>query len=498
MDVKDSAGNAFDRFSAIWKRRRRLIVATFAIVVAPSVCAVIALPNVYEATATIVPMGDPLAGAGGSTDEAVLDSVSEQVLSRDRLAALIRQYDLYPASGSNASPPTAVMRKNISVTPRNGIQNGVSQPYAFSISYRGRDPVAVAAVVNSLAASYETVARGMQEQAYTNAAETLKGRLDLLRKKLETQQGLINRYQDKHRGEMPEQQDENLAALQRADSRLRDNDAKQLRLMESRSDLVRKIGDSGQSALPQLQQKLADLRLRYTDQYPEVIDLKQRIARLESGQDSGGKTAARSTPLEKELGQVDSELSSLRREESGLRAQIGAYQHNLDEAPLAGQGLKALTQGYSETNDLYASLLTRYEQVRIARGSASQGGATYKVLESALVPTAPSGPGRLRLLAMCLILGIGLSGLVAMLAEKLDTSFHSLDELQAFTSVPVLAAVPNIATPGDKRRKRRRLGTSVLAALFLIGLLGVGASLYTHGNESLAQRFSHNVPSTGT
>ena len=39
-----------------------------------------------------------------------------------------------------------------------------------------------------------------------------------------------------------------------------------------------------------------------------------------------------------------------------------------------------------------------------------------------------------------------------MLAETLDTSFHSVDELRGFTSVPVLSSSPRIVTEADRQR----------------------------------------------
>ena len=388
------------------------------------------------------------------------------------------------------------MRKDILIQPQKGQERGNALPYAFNVIYRGGDPQKVAAVTNSLATSYETVARDMQSQTYSNAADTLKGRLDLLRQKLNHQQGLIDRYRSEHRGELPDQQDANLAAMQRQDSRLRDNDAKQLRLMESRADLLQKMGDSGETALPQLEQRLANLKLNYTDKYPEVVALKKRIAILKSQQVTGAKNSSARTPLEEEVAKLDSDLAALQREETQLRSRINLYQRHLDDAPLTAQRLRTLTQGYSETSDLYATLLKSYEQVRIAHASSAQSGPQFQVLESAMVPTDAAGPGRARLLVICLVLGLGLAGLAAVMAEQLDTSFHSLEELQAFTSLPVLAAVPAISTPGDVRKKHLRSGAALVIVLALVGVLGAGATLYTHGNQTLAQKFSHHIGSS--
>lgn len=497
MDSNSTNGSFLEQLSAVWRRRWKLIAGVFAIVAVPSVCAVLTLPSVYEAEATVIPEGNSIQQTMdvNTTSTSVLDSVTEQVLSRKHLIALIRQYDLYPDAKNGPQSATGTMRKNILIQPHQARQSGDNLPYAFDVIFRGADPRKVAGITNSLATSYAIVARQMQTRAFSNAADALKGRLDLVRKKLDSQQVLIDRYRNEHRGELPDQQAANLAAMQRLDSRLRDNDAKQLRLMESRAGLMQKGGDSSPSTLWQMEQRLADLRLRYTDKYPEVVLLKQRIANLKAHPSAENGNSRGQTPADPELSRVNAQLAALQKEESRLRSRINTYQRHLDDAPVAGQQLRALTQGYSETNDLYATLLKSYEQARLAYVTSARGGLRFDVLESAMVPTAPVGPGRLRLVILCFVLGIGLAGLAAVMAEQFDTSFHSLAELQAFTSLPVLASVPEIVTPGDSRKKRMRAGAEILAVLSLVVALGAGMSLYTHDNQALAQKFSHHIGS---
>ncbi len=496
MNEQNIKGTGLEQFSAIWRRRRVMILSVFAIVAVPSICAVLALPDVYEAEATVIPTKVAMEQSSGSEHALTpLDTVSEQVLSRARLAALIKKYGLYPHAKHGPESATAAMRKDISIQPQEARQNRGGAPYAFNVIYRGGDAQKVAAVANSLAVSYETVAREIQTQAFTSAAVKLKGRLSIVRKKLDNQQRQINRYSAEHKGEMPDQQDSNLAAMRRLDSRLRDNDGRQLRLMESRAELLQNMGESGQSALPQLEQRLSELKLQYTDKYPEVIALKERIAKLKASQAGSAGKAISQTPQEQQLQEINSTLAALQREENKLRSQINTYQQHLDDAPMTAQRLKTLTQGYAETSDLYATLLKGYEQVRLTQATSGQGGPQYQVLESAMVPIGPSGPGRLKLLLVCLILGVGLSAIAAVVAEQFDTSFHSLEELQAFTSLPVLSTVPLISTPGDIRKSRLRLGVAVVSVIAVVGILGAGASLYAQGNQVLAQKFSHHIGS---
>jgi hypothetical protein len=86
---------------------------------------------------------------------------------------------------------------------------------------------------------------------------------------------------------------------------------------------------------------------------------------------------------------------------------------------------------------------------------------------------------------MTLAGAIGLAIAVVLAAEQLDTSFHSLDELRAFSKAPVLVSIPRIVTPKDSRRRWWRMRLAATAAVVgLVMVAGVGY-LAAHGNEDL-------------
>jgi hypothetical protein len=84
-----------------------------------------------------------------------------------------------------------------------------------------------------------------------------------------------------------------------------------------------------------------------------------------------------------------------------------------------------------------------------------------------------------------LLLALGLAVAATVIAEQLDTSFHSVDDVRAFTTVPVTAGIPLIVTEGDgvHAARRRRLAMAALAA----GLVAVGTLswLIADGNVAL-------------
>jgi len=497
MNSSENAEPLFERLGAIWSRRRWIAVAVFSLVFIPGICVALALPAIYEARATVVAVGDALSQSSpDGSGSGRVESLNDQVLSRSRLYALIKHFDLYRSSrdagSDSASTLAEKMRKDVDIQTQTGGSRGNPEPVAFTVSYRGANPSKVADVTNALARSYQSVAVEIQARQSAAAVDTLRSRLAAIRGKLDSQQRLIDRFRQAHSGTLPDQQDVNLAAMQRLNTQLRVNDSRQLQAMERQASLLQQMDAKGDSALPQLEQRLANLELRYTDKYPGIIALKQQIAEMKKQQATNGGSTLRS-PMEQQLASVDKDLAQLKAQGKTLQSRISTYQARLDDAPETAQKLRSLTQGYSETSELYTDLLKRYEQARVAQVTAGRGGPQFSVFESAEVPREPVGPDRLRLLAVSLVLGLGLAGVAAVIAEQHDTSFHSLKDLQEFTSVPVLATIPMIVTNKDKHRRRWRGTVLFLALLAAVSVLGMGSYAYAHNNQPLSQRLTHHA-----
>ena len=112
--------------------------------------------------------------------------------------------------------------------------------------------------------------------------------------------------------------------------------------------------------------------------------------------------------------------------------------------------------------------------------------AEFRVLDPAMPPWT-AAPDRLRLVLLGVLAAVGATATAVLLAERLDTSFYSCDELRAFTRVPVLAAIPQIVTSADVASPRRWFTAVAVAG----GLVGVLVSYYVaHGNEQLVWMLS--------
>ena len=106
-------------------------------------------------------------------------------------------------------------------------------------------------------------------------------------------------------------------------------------------------------------------------------------------------------------------------------------------------------------------------------------------LDPAIPGNRPAAPNRIFLGLLGTLLAVGSAATAAVLAEHLDTSFHTFDDLGSFTKVPVLARIPQITTKIELRRRRWRRPLAASAACIGIVVIVGLAYLVANGNESL-------------
>ncbi|HLB63344.1 MAG TPA: GNVR domain-containing protein, partial [Anaerolineales bacterium] len=147
---------------------------------------------------------------------------------------------------------------------------------------------------------------------------------------------------------------------------------------------------------------------------------------------------------------------------------------------------KELSRDYESTRALYQSLLKRYEEAQLAESMEQrQKGEQFRVLDPAVPNSEPASPKRFRLILLALMLSAGLAAGAVVLAEQLDTSFHTVDDLRGFSTVPVLVSIPRILTHTDLRRRHWR--TRLAAGAVTVGLVVIVGVAYfvASGNERL-------------
>ncbi len=473
------------------------------------------LQNIYKAEATVLvershvsesfPVN--MAAAGQSR----LTLLRQQILSYDRLAELIERFHLYPDARGLVPLEDIVTRMQGEIQlqqQESSHRRGQRSVTAFSLSYEGKDPIKVAEVTNTLTDFFiaENV-KARAEQA-SGTTQFLQKQLEKMRAKLEAQEHRISAFKEEHIGELPEQLSANLATLERLSDQLRLNSGKLAQANERRATFVRQLADTSNTAstepvspdvtqirLQELYQKLSELRLDYSEKYPDVIRVRTEIATLE--QQQAGQPAANdqsTTPplppqtqavgLRQELSDVNAAIKALETEERNLQLSIRHYQARVETAPRIERQLQTLQRDYDTTEERYLRLQQRYEEAEMVRTiEQNDQGERFRVLVPATPPKAPVAPKRKQFYLAGLAISLALGAGVVFLRDRTDSSFHVVEDLRAFSPVPVLISLPRIETQADLRRKRWRFCLTTVAAVIFLCALAV--STYTFATGSL-------------
>jgi polysaccharide chain length determinant protein (PEP-CTERM system associated) len=446
-----------------------------------------------------------------------LNTVSQEILSRTTLEKVIHTLNLYPDLRKNVSIEEVIeiMRKSIGVSLQTEGFRGRGQN-TFSISYEGEEPQTVMDVVNQLASTFIEENIKAREQQAESTSIFLSKELSDIENQLSRKEAEIKNFRERNMGKLPQQLDANLRILERLQQQLPtihtsikaaedrsllfQNQIGQLK-KPSPSQVSRTVPREQQAPREEiltertpedpvitqwnlLKRELNVARSKYTENHPDVIDLKRKISNLEpvvkevlenqkAIQEARQKemrirqeraaAAQGRTPLEttepmdpateRLLSQYHEQYTAalleaerLRGEEKKLKEEILIYQARIEATPKLEQELTLLNRDYDLLKSTYQSLKDKRIQSQMAETFEKKHviGGQFKILDPAVYPEKPVRPDRNRILMIGAIIGL-LGGLgLAWFRESLDESFHSEEELEADLGLPILANLPNL------------------------------------------------------
>ena len=510
MEQDDRRGLSLAGALAALRRRRWSALFAFVAALTAVISIVWFLPDVYGSSATVLidrqQIPDELVRSTVTSGlEIRLHTISQEILSRSRLQALIERFDLYPELRRNASMEEVVerMRDDIRIELKGGApRNERATTVAFTVSYIGRDAKKVALVANTLASFYIEENLKARERQAAGTADFLRVQLDNMKRTLEQQEQAVGQFKERHIGELPQQMEANLATLEQLNSQLRLNSDQQIQNAERRAAVQKQLEEAESAVNPgsprsaalrleELQKQLTALRTRYSEKYPDVVRTKAEIAALEQQLQGTGPsepsqvlpTSPQVVQLRAVLDELNARGRTLQAEANTLHTALGRYQSRVENVPRTEQEYQRLARDYDATKEQYHSLLMRQGEAEVAESMEQrQKGEQFRIIESAVISEKPTAPNRGQLLLIGILLALGLAAGVVLAAEQLDTSFHACADLRLHSRVPVLVSIPRVATAQDRDERRRRVAITAAAAAVSLAVI-VGACYLAAGAE---------------
>ncbi|MEE4382505.1 MAG: XrtA system polysaccharide chain length determinant [Pseudomonadales bacterium] len=484
-----------------------------ALLVAALVCAlgwgtVLLLPDVYAASTRVYVdrnsmMGQLLRGLAADTSnvEAEFLRVARTTLtSRPNLERVARETDLT----IEAETPADFDRLLQGLEDRIQLQSARGREDLVSIRFEDANPERALAVVRSLLDIFMETVIGSQQRDSLGTQDFLDQQIREYRQRMDEAEAALKTFRRENIATLPRQgsgyfreYQEASEALDEAQLRLRAAQ-RQRQALRDRIDTLRGQGvtlsdggvdGGGEMDAPAsdatraraLRDRLAELRMLYTDQHPDVQALLRQLAELQGVEvtevESGDVDAGNARVLEEllvELSRVEAAVASAEVEAEAHQQRMDRMMSALATMPEIEAELQRLTREFELNRSQYDAFIARRESAQISRqADLSLDRDVFRIIDPPRVPALPSGPPRALLLTVVLIAGLVTGGGIAFLLTLLRNTFGDVTELADRTGRVVLGRVGLVRLPVEIRRRRLSYAFSVLGFVVLLSVYGV-------------------------
>ncbi len=338
----------------------------------------------------------------------------------------------------------------------------------ISVQYVTRDQQKAAEVLNALAAAY--IEKHMQAHRSSGEFKFFDQEAQGYEQGLNTAQEKLTNF-TKGTGVVSAQQERDAALKQASDFESTARQAQtsvleteerirvlqsQLKTMSPRMTTVVRTSDNAQlleqlkSTLLTLQLKRTDLLTKYEPTYRPVQEIDKQIADTQNA-----IASEQAKPLRDETSDQDpdylavrTELTKAQSDLDGLKARaasaasIAAQYHksaqSLDQQQLIQQDLVRAANTQEQNYLLYAH---KREEARISDALDQRGILNVALAEQPIVPAFPNR-SRVNFAVLFLLMSGTFSLAAAFVADFMDPSFRTPEELAGYLQAPVLAALP--------------------------------------------------------
>ncbi len=477
---------------AIWRRRWQVLIIA-ALISAAGCGFVSAMPDTFTAKARVFIDADSmlrriLSDVTVQTDvNAKVQMVTREILSRPNLEKVAVETDLYLRARNDVAFEGLISRlaKDIQLS-------GTARTQEYSISYDDHDPQMAKRVVQSLLTQLVESSLSVKRTDTDVAQSFLDQQILDHERRLREAEERLEKFKRDNFGLLPGEGKGYYSRLGEVRANLTAQELKLKQLLEQRAELQRHIvgeeptfgfGSSSQMAaapknmttpydsrIDNLEARLDELLLIYTDSHPDVVSVRSTIAELKRQRDeeiasrpavraSHPAQAVEQNPVYQQmkisLASVESEIASQQVLVDEYRRRAQELDEKVDAIPRVERELADLNRDYATVQQQFERLLMKKESAHLSeQAEASSEDLKFRILEPAFVPSLPSGPNRILFHVLVFILALAAAVALAVLRYLIRPTFDNRTQLRDGTGLPVLGAVSMVFTSREKLAHR--------------------------------------------
>ena len=436
--------------------------------------------------------------------DAQLDIMRRTLFNRANVEEIIRKTDMDLTVGDDPISKNKLIERMATA-----IEMKVDRSNLFTFSYTAKTPQLAQKVVDTTLQIFVEMNLGNTQQDMEEAQRFIDQQIGEYELKLRRAEIKVAEYKRLHAVQLGNS-DRNVRGLEAEEARLKMLGSEMEAATWQRNQLSVRIAtipkfltsdeapqrDPVRAAMEQQllahRSELGRLLTLYTDRHPDVVASRNRIEQAQAALASTPPDARTSDrlinpvweQLNAELDSVELMVASLTTRTQQTADRIDELSRRVAETPAAEAELVHLTRDYEIMVKQYERLIERRESARLGqRLGVEADSVEFRVIEPPLAPVSASGPPRVILLAVVLVLGCGAGVGVAILRILLTDAFMGTQQLSKAIGLPVIGVLPVTRSLLGAKRKFADATAAACVVMMLFGSFGgIGYYYLTHPN----------------
>lgn len=339
------------------------------------------------------------------------------------------------------------LKGGLSVNPVLDMRTSMKETRLIEIEYTHQDPVVAAKIANAIGDAYVLQNLEQKVQSNASAGDFLQKRVAELQSDIRRGEERLINYARANRIIPPDSEQNTVvqrlsnlnAQLGQAENeRIAAQTAYQAALQNQMWTTNAESKDSQvvalESRLNELRQKLAQLKTEYKDEWYEVVQTKEQIAKVESQLQPLRKRAS-----DTQLASLKEKLFEATEREKLLSASFEQQRNEVVRQNEASINYKIIQQEIDTNKSLLNGLLQRSRENEVVLTGTPNN---VLVLDRALTPNGPAGPERTRSIFLAFFASLGLGIGLAFAKDWFNDSVNYAEDVENDLGLPLLASIP--------------------------------------------------------
>ncbi len=472
--IKDDLAINFKELFKVLKKRQKLIVTIFLVVVLSVAVVSYLIPPTYEAETTL-----RIKQPRGLSSSLLMDMPSNVRGTKQLMSTYVEILKSRTVLEKVISITEKKIDNNNKKLTKDGLLSKITtipvrDTEILKIKVRAKSPTEAQIYANTLVNAFIDRITYLSRSEQSQVRQFIGGRLQEAREELTRAEAALENYKRDQKIVAPQEETkvmveqfasinklaaENSVALASAEAKLI-NARKQLEQENTGYVAENLMIQQYKSKLAELEVKLVGLLQKYTANHPEVLGiraevvetkkkLKEEIARVVNYE------APSLNPIHQNLLQTlisaQAEIDAAKSQKKAIDRILLAKEQDLIKLPTKERGLAKVTRDAMVAQEIYIMLAKRYEESQI---SEVMQPTDVQRIDVAVAPQRdkPIAPRKKQNIIIAAIFGIFLGVTLSLILEYVNKTIVNAEEAQEYLNIPILGNIPKFESESEVKK----------------------------------------------